>query len=430
MKNRNIIIITTISAVLLGIILPLICAPKASANAPFEEVNIYLFYSTTCPHCAKLRTFLEKNKESLSPKANIYEYTLENEENIEKLLTVGEILDTQIGYVPHTIIGGESFVGYDSDEITGSQILGKIDYCYENGCDDPLASTLLGVEEISTSTTSTTSSSAPTDPDVAGESTEQNNNQNTSDKYRITIPVINTQVNLQDLGLPVATIILGFLDGFNPCAMWVLLFLISLLLGIKDRKKMWLLGLTFILTSGLVYFVFLVAWLQIFAVIGLKNWLTIAIGVFALGAGIWNLNKYREDKTGCLVSEKKNRKEVFNRIREVIARPNIFISLVGIALLAVSINVVELVCSAGLPAIFTGLLTVSEISAAARLLYSLAYILLFMLDDLVIFFLAMFTLKSHAISTKYGKYNMLIGGIVMIIIGLLLIFSPGTVMGV
>ena len=423
------IIITTILVVSTYLLLPQIWNLNALANEAGEKVDIYIFHSNTCPHCANLRDFLDRNSSRISEKANLYMYELSSEENIQKLITVGEILDTEIGYVPHTIIGGESFVGYDSDEITGEQIIGKIDYCYEKGCSDPLASKLLGNDTESTDTTSTTSSSGPSEADVEGTSTEQTDDQ-TPSKYRITIPIINIQVNLQDLGLPIATVILGLLDGFNPCAMWVLLFLISLLIGLKDRRKMWILGLTFILTSGLVYFVFLVAWLQIFAVIGLKSWLTIAIGIFALGAGIWNLNKYRKERNGCLVSEKKNRKEVFNRIKDIIARPNIFISLAGIALLAVSINVVELVCSAGLPAIFTGLLTVSETSAAARLLYSLAYILLFMLDDLVIFFLAMFTLRSHAISTKYGKYNMLVGGIVMAIIGILLIFSPGTVMGV
>lgn len=421
------IIITTILVVSTYLLLPQIWNLNALANEAGEKVDIYIFHSNTCPHCANLRDFLERNSERISEKANLHMYELGDEENIQKLITAGETLNTEIGYVPHTIIGEESFVGYDSDEITGNQIVSKIDYCYENGCDDPLAFELLG---NTIGSTSTTSSSSSIGVEVEGTSTEQTDDRTTSDKYRITIPVINTQVNLQDLGLPLATVILGLLDGFNPCAMWVLLFLISLLIGLKDRKKMWILGLTFIITSGLVYFVFLVAWLQLFAVIGLKSWLTMGIGIFALGAGIWNLNKYRKERNGCLVSEKKNRKEVFNRIKDIIAKPNIFIALVGITILAVSINVVELVCSAGLPAIFTGLLTVSDTSAAARLLYSLAYILLFMLDDLVIFFLAMFTLRSHAISTKYGKYNMLIGGIVMAIIGILLILSPGTVMGV
>ncbi len=98
-------------------------------------------------------------------------------------------------------------------------------------------------------------------------------------------------------------------------------------------------------------------------------------------------------------------------------------------MLAVSINIVELVCSAGLPAIFTGLLSVANIDNPTRLLYAILYIILFMLDDLIVFFLAMFTLKSHAISTKYGKYNMLIGGIAMSIIGVLLLLAPNIIMG-
>ena len=85
---------------------------------------------------------------------------------------------------------------------------------------------------------------------------------------------------------------------------------------------------------------------------------------------------------------------------------------------------VELVCSAGLPAIYTQILSLSNLPTWQYYFYLGLYILIFMLDDLFVFFTAMFTLKAVGVESKYARYSHLIGGVLMLVIGLLLLFKP------
>ena len=95
----------------------------------------------------------------------------------------------------------------------------------------------------------------------------------------------------------------------------------------------------------------------------------------------------------------------------------------GVIGLAISVNLVELACSAGLPLVFTELLVLNNVNSFMRFTYTLLYIIFFLLDDLIVFFIAMFTMKITGISTKYNKYSHLLGGIIMLIVGILLLFK-------
>jgi hypothetical protein len=217
---------------------------------------------------------------------------------------------------------------------------------------------------------------------------------------------------------------MGILDGFNPCAMWTLLFLISLLLGMKDRKKMWILGSAFIVASASVYFIFMSAWLNLILFLGFIAWVRIIIGILALLGGAHSLKEGFSENSGCKVTNNEKRLKIFERLKSVINQNNFLIALSGIIILAFMVNLVELICSAGLPAIYTQVLALNELSTWQYYLYILAYILFFMIDDLFVFFVAMITLEMTGITTRYAKYSRLIGGIIMFLIGLLLIFKP------
>jgi len=123
-----------------------------------------------------------------------------------------------------------------------------------------------------------------------------------------------------------------------------------------------------------------------------------------------------------------NKQKVFGRLKEVVYRKNLLWSLFGIILLAFSVNLLELVCSAGLPAVYTKILSMNELSTVQYYLYLLIYIVVFMLDDLAVFIITMITMKRVALNTKYARYSHLIGGIVMLIIGLLMFFKPEWIM--
>lgn len=227
--------------------------------------------------------------------------------------------------------------------------------------------------------------------------------------------------------LPVLAIVLGFVDGFNPCAMWVLVYLISLIISMNDRRKIWLLVGSFVLASGVLYFLFMTAWLNVFLLIGYLRPITLAVGLFALGIGVLDLRTYFKTKgdLGCSVEGAEGKKKTMSRIKEIVSSPISLGVIVGIIGLAFVVNSIEFVCSAALPAIFTQVLALSGLSGLEYYGYILLYVLFFMLDDLIIFGLAAFAVNSTSIGNKYAKHCKLIGGVVLIVLGVLLVFFPG-----
>ena len=211
--------------------------------------------------------------------------------------------------------------------------------------------------------------------------------------------------------------------------MWILLFLLSILIGMKDRKRMWIIGLTFLLTSAFVYMLIMLSWLQIAVKVTDVIWIRNIIAIVALiGAG-FNLRSFinavrSENQDGCEIVDDKKRKKIFKKIRKFTSEKSLILALIGVIGLAISVNLVELACSAGLPLVFTELLVLNKANSFMRFTYTLLYILFFLLDDLVVFFIAMFTMKITGISTKYNKYSHLLGGIIMLIVGILLLFKP------
>ena len=236
---------------------------------------------------------------------------------------------------------------------------------------------------------------------------------------------LDKHVNAKNISIFMAAVLIGLVDGFNPCAMWILLFLLSVLIGMKDRKKMWIYGLTFLLTSALVYMFIMFSWVNIVVKVTTSILVRNIIAIVAIIGGIINLYNYFKSKDdGCNVVDDKKRKKIFSKIKEFTHSKSFIIGLIGIMALAISVNIVELACSAGLPLVFTQLLAINNITGIRAFLYILIYILFFLFDDLVVFFIAMFTFNLKGISTKFNKYSHLIGGILMLLIGLLMIFKP------
>jgi hypothetical protein len=249
----------------------------------------------------------------------------------------------------------------------------------------------------------------------------------TDQDFNLKVPFLG-QVNLKTLSLPVLTLLLGAMDGFNPCAMWILIFLITMLINMEDRRRLFLLGFTFIFVSALVYLAFLAAWFNLFQFIGLVYWVRLLVGLVAIGSGIYHFKNYYEKETGCKVTNSEQRSKLMKRMKNVIQRRNLWLALVGISALAVSVNLIELVCSAGLPAIYTNILSLTDLSTVEYYAYLVLYTLIFMLDDLFVFTVAVKTFEVTGITSKYTKMSNLIGGIVILILGILLLFRPQALM--
>lgn len=234
-------------------------------------------------------------------------------------------------------------------------------------------------------------------------------------------------VSLKDVSLPIFTIILGAVDGFNPCAMWILIFLITMMFSMHDRKKMWILGLTFIFTSGFVYLCFMVSWLSLANFLSSVTLIRFLIASFAVVFGMINIYRYVKSlnsDVGCDVTDKKKRLKIMERIKKIVTEKSFLLSILGIMLLAFSVNLIELLCSLGIPVMFTNILAMNDLNTLEYVIYMGLYLIFFLIDDILVFVIAMKTLKIKGISNKYTKYSHLIGGIIMVLLGILMVVKP------
>ena len=371
-------------------------------NIEAKNVDLYLFHSESCPHCAEEREYLEKIKDEIGINIHYYEVS----ENASLTDKVRDKLEINNSYVPLTIVGSDYVIGFGDntkDEIEDMvNAYRNTDYC-------SIVNIINNDENIE--------KCIKQNEGIYIESEEKK------------VPLLG-KVNIKEVSLPLISIVIGFVDGFNPCAMWVLIFLISMLLGMKNRKKMWILGLTFIFFSALVYLFFMMAWLN-FATTIISTWFKYIIALVALIGSFINIRSYLKDRkkdAGCQVTSSTKRKKIMTKIQKIVNEKSFILALIGIMALAFSINLIELACSAGLPVLFTQILAINNLSIFEYGLYIFLYLLFFIIDDLVIFIIAMITLKITGISNKYTKYSHLIGGIIMLIIGILMAFKTDWLM--
>ena len=343
-----------------------------------NKINIYLFHRADCPHCRSEIEWLKEIDKKYNEYINIYYFEIINDVNNAKMLQeVKQVLESTENSVPFTVIGEEYFIGF-SDAISSR-----------------IESTIKNYIDI------------------------ENNSSN------VKLPILGT-VNMKEVSIPLVAIILGFIDGFNPCALWILLFLINMLFSMKNKRKSWILGLTFLIVSGVVYFLSMLGMNFVIGITAVK-WIKVLIGIFILTAGIFNFRKYlitRKKDAGCTVVDEKKRKKLMKKMKKIISSKSFMFSLVGIIILAVSVNLIELACSLGFPLIFTEILDLNSVKGITKIVYLLLYILFYMLDDIIIFSISMITVEATGITNKYNKLCTLVSSIIMIIIGILLLIKP------
>ena len=366
-----------------------------------NNINIYFFHSEFCLHCQEMDDYLDDLVEDYD-NITVHYFEVGNPDNMDLLNEVADIYN-QSATVPFVAIGGLAFSGYND------QIKYDMDETIQKYTDSDfvdITNKVINNEEV-----------LITDLD-------------TLEREVVILPIIG-EIQIESLSLFVSAVVLGFVDGFNPCAMWVLIFLIGMLVNMNNRKKMWLIGLTFLITSAFVYFLIMVSWLQIAVSLTAVKWIRYLIGAFALIFGGYNISKFikaskRED--GCEVVSDNRRTKIIEKVKNIIKNKNLLLALLGVIALAATVNLIELACSAGLPLLFTQILAYNDLSTGMYLFYIIIYILLFLIDDIIIFSVAMITLRVTGISNKYTKYSTIIGGIIMLIIGVLLLFFPNIIM--
>ncbi|MDT3687100.1 MAG: glutaredoxin family protein [Pseudorhodoplanes sp.] len=362
--------------ILLGLVF--VALQFTSSAAPPPEVSpawqhdgrLHVFFHPDCPHCHEAIDFLKTR-----PEIETVLHDVSTPANEALLLTVARQHGISDLGVPLFVRGSRYLIGFESAETTGRELAAMAS---DQGTGAP--------------------------PEAAAS--------------RIHVPLLG-EIDPSRYSLLALTVLMGLSDGFNPCAMWVLIYLISLIAGIQDRRKIWWLVGTFVVASGVLYFLFMTAWLNTFLFIGYIRPLTQLIALLAIGFGADHLFEVAVTRgvIACDLGGAEQRRHTMQWARDLVAAPVGLASIMLVIGLAFTVNAIEFVCSAALPAIYTHLLTLTDLSAGQYYAYIALYVTLFMLDDLVIFGFAAFAVQS-IIDTRYAAVSRVAGGAILIGLGL------------
>jgi glutaredoxin len=366
-----------VSLLLVGLLFVGATLTNAAEPATAEELQV--FVRPGCPYCEAAKRFLPELQRS-RPALRIHIRDIS--EHRQALADLQHLAD-QFGVhpigVPAFYLRGKLIVGFDSAETTGRELAALLD--------QPAAQAL-------------------------GNGRAQ----------AIELPLLGP-VELRRLGLPLFTIVLGLLDGFNPCAMWLLLFLLSMLINLRDRKKMFLIGGVFVAVSGLVYFAFMAAWLNIFFLIGMTLDPTVAQRRCPAGRQS-HVKLFRLRRRAVGGHSRTGKPHIYRQVRQIIRAENLTGALAAVILLALLVNTVELLCTAGIPALYTRVLTEQALPGWAYYGYLALYNLAYMADDSLMLAIAVVTLSGQKLQERGGRWLKLLSGMVMLALGLVLLLRP------
>lgn len=355
------------------------------------NLTVHFFYLPTCPHCAEQEIYnAELMKEYPQVTWVQHDISKTSEAQIMSQMMKDNGMEGDNLRVPMTFMGNKYILGYESKTTTGFQLKAMLaDYVSKN-------------------------------PQAANNTTVDDG------RFTLDIPYLG-KTNLREMSLPALSIILGLVDGFNPCAMWVLVYLIALVMELNDKRRMWLIVGTFLFASGALYFLFMTAWLNLFLLVGYLRPIMIIIGLIALGSGILAVREYLQTKGRpvCKIEDEESKGKQADRIQEIITSPLTISTMLAIVGLAFAVNAVEFMCSAGIPAVFTQVLALSDLSGWEHYGYILLYDLFYMIDDIIIFCVAAFAISSTDFTQRYAGFSKIVGGTILFILGFLMLFAPG-----
>jgi len=372
----------------------LLLASFASA----KEVEVNFFYSPSCGYCAQEKVFLNEIEQNYS-EVKINRFSVASKENVDKLLNLYERHDfpkENYGLVPVTFIDGQYFLGFSD------QIGQRIEKC---------------IIDISQGR----------DPEC-----KENNPAETSDADIVKIPILG-EISAKDYSLPALSVILGVLDGFNVCSLGALVLILGLVLALKSRKRILAFGSIFILTTAIIYGFLIVIWYQIFSFLSpYLRIMEIIIGALGIGGGIYFLKEFLRMKKKGVTCEIDTGKEIMSkfssRFQEGLKNSRNILVLIGLVFtFAAIITIVEFPCSAAVPVFFAGVLAKAELSTFYYLLYISLFVLFYMIDEILVFLIAFFTMKLWLASNKVVIWITLIEAIILFFLGLYYILGFGVI---
>ncbi len=381
-------------------------ASGALAPLPAGSVGVYLFWGEGCPHCAKAKPFLESLARD-DPRVVLRSYEVWHDEDNQAILqAMAERAGFDPQYVPTIFIGSRYWEGYD--EQIAQEIETVIAACLKDGCKDPGA----GIVSAQPADLETPAPNSP-DPTPA------------PSPKAIRLPLIGA-VDLSSQSLWISTILIGLVDGFNPCSLWVLTMLLALTLHTGSRRKVLAIGLIFLTVTAAVYGLFITGLFTMFAVLRFTGWIQAAVALVALVFGLVNLKDYFWYREGVSFTISDSKKPGIAQRMRALMDPNLsFWGLAGgTVVLSAGVSLVEFSCTAGFPVLWTNLVSAQGVGGATFLLLLILYLVIYQLDELAIFGAAVYSLKASRLEEKHGRILKLLGGMLMLTLAAVMLIQP------
>jgi hypothetical protein len=375
--------------------------PVSTEALSTQSPDIEVFVRTGCPHCVGAEEFLAKLKQE-QPALRIAIRDVSRDPGaMERLQHIAESHGTALVRVPAFAVGGQLIVGYSEDASTDKLIRDSLARAQPSSRPNNAAPSCEAAESYSCGPDSVKPVSKP---------------------EIFAVDFFGHNLTLDQVGLPIFTLAMGLLDGFNPCSMWVLILMISLLAPLNNRPRMLAIAGTFVAVEGIAYFLFMSAWLNLFLLIGLSRPSEIVIAALALLAGMINLKDFVNFGWGFSLSIPAAAKPgIYARMRRILHAENMTAALLGTIALAVLVQIVEFMCTSGFPALFTRILTLRHLDSLTYYGYLLLYDAAYMADDVIVLAIGVITLSQHRLQEKEGRWLKLISGVVMVGLGIYLL---------
>ena len=355
----------------------------AQTNLPAgrQGLDINFFYSETCPHCIAEGKFLDKIEPNY-PDVKINRYLITDASHRQLLIDSlkKHNAEKDLGLVPITFVGNEMILGFNNESSIGKKIEDSIQRQLQNTSD--------GSENGS----------------------------------MVNLPIIG-KIDLSRYSLLIQAVILGFFDGFNVCSLGALVLILGLVLILKSRKKIILFGGLYIFITALVYGALIFLWYQLFYYLSpVLKIMNVFVGILGIGGGIYFLTQFIKSRKADPTCDSQGNK-IVARHSEKIQKAfqesgGIWGLIIGVLIFATVITLVEFPCSAVIPVLFAGIMAHAKISLFAYIFYLIVYLFFYMLDEIVVFLVAVFTMNVKIASGKTMKWLNLIEAIVLFAFGI------------
>lgn len=386
-------------ALLLALFLVLLwpASVLANPNRANGDVTIYFFWGDGCPHCEDEKIFLDALiKEYPQIKIQDYEvwYDKDNQEILKK---AANLMGFEPKGVPITIIGEKIWIGFR--EQYKAEMKAAVIECIANTCKSPIEAAVL-----------------PTNP--------VSEVQKNSDQV-ITVPFFG-DIDLGQQSLAISTLIIGFVDGFNPCSLWVISVLLALTLTSGSRTKVITVGLTYLVVTTLVYSLFILGVFTLFSYIGYLKWIQVIVALVAIGFGVINMKDYFWYKEGVSFTiSDKHKPKLYKNMRDSVVTPRSLIGLISsTAVMAAGVSLIEFSCTAGFPVIWSNIMIANNVSGLYFALLLGLYMLIYLLDEIGVIAAASITMKAARVEEKHGRILKLISGTIMLALGIVMLIGP------